>query len=54
VMEMASFLRYVDLYLPSEWGRFYVGHSVVLDTSGYWFRAVLGDPAMPIPVPGQY
>jgi hypothetical protein len=26
--EMASFLRYVDLYLTNEWGRFYVGHSV--------------------------
>jgi hypothetical protein len=28
MLEMASFLKYVDLYLPSEWGRFYVGHSV--------------------------
>jgi hypothetical protein len=28
MLEMASFLRYVDLYLTSEWGRFYVGHSV--------------------------
>jgi hypothetical protein len=27
---MASFLKYVDLYLTSEWGRFYVGHSVDL------------------------
>jgi hypothetical protein len=25
---MASFLKYVDLYLTSEWGRFYLGHSV--------------------------
>jgi hypothetical protein len=23
---MASFLKYVDLYLTSEWGRFCVGH----------------------------
>jgi hypothetical protein len=29
MLEMASFLRYVDLYLTSEWGRFYVGHPVV-------------------------
>jgi hypothetical protein len=29
MLEMASFLRYVDLYLRSEWGRFYVGHSVL-------------------------
>jgi hypothetical protein len=28
MLEMASFLQYVDLYLTSEWGRFYVGHSV--------------------------
>jgi hypothetical protein len=27
-LEMDSFLRYADLYLTSEWGRFYVGHSV--------------------------
>jgi hypothetical protein len=26
---MASFLKYVDLYLTSEWGRFYVGHPVL-------------------------
>jgi hypothetical protein len=26
MMEMASFLKYVDLYLTREWGRFYVGH----------------------------
>jgi hypothetical protein len=25
-LEMASFLKFVDLYLKSEWGRFYVGH----------------------------
>jgi hypothetical protein len=25
-LEMASFLKYVDLYLTSEWVRFYVGH----------------------------
>jgi hypothetical protein len=25
---MAFFLKYVDLYLKSEWGRFYVGHPV--------------------------
>jgi hypothetical protein len=29
VLEMASFLKYVDLYLTSEWGRFYVGHPVI-------------------------
>jgi hypothetical protein len=29
MLEMASFLRYVDLYLTSGWGRFYVGHSVL-------------------------
>jgi hypothetical protein len=28
VLEMASILRCVDLYLTSEWGRFYVGHPV--------------------------
>jgi hypothetical protein len=28
LLEMASFLKYVDLYLTSEWGEFYVGHSV--------------------------
>jgi hypothetical protein len=28
MLEMASFLKYVDLYLTREWGRFYVGHSV--------------------------
>jgi hypothetical protein len=28
VLEMASFLRYVDLYLTSEWGRFCMGHPV--------------------------
>jgi hypothetical protein len=30
------FLEYVDLYLTSEWGRFYVGHPVelVLSTDG--------------------
>jgi hypothetical protein len=28
MLEMASFLRYVYLYLTSEWGRFYVGHLV--------------------------
>jgi hypothetical protein len=26
MLEMASFLKYVDLYLTSKWGRFYVGH----------------------------
>jgi hypothetical protein len=29
MLEMASFLKYVDLYLTSEWGRFYVGHPVL-------------------------
>jgi hypothetical protein len=28
-LEMASFLKYVYLYLKSEWGRFYVGHPIV-------------------------
>jgi hypothetical protein len=31
MLEMASFLRYADLYLTSEWGRFYVGHPVHLN-----------------------
>jgi hypothetical protein len=26
MLEMVSFLKYVDLYLTSECGRFYVGH----------------------------
>jgi hypothetical protein len=29
MLEMASFLKYVDLYLTSEWGWLYVGHSVL-------------------------
>jgi hypothetical protein len=29
MLETASFLRYEDLYLTSEWGRFYMGHSVL-------------------------
>jgi hypothetical protein len=28
MLEMTSFLKYIDLYLTSEWGWFYVGHSV--------------------------
>jgi hypothetical protein len=28
MLEMASFLKYVVLYLTSEWGGFYVGHPV--------------------------
>jgi hypothetical protein len=28
MLEMASFLKYVDLHLTREWGRFYVGHPV--------------------------
>jgi hypothetical protein len=28
MLEMASFLKYIDLYLMSEWGRIYVGHPV--------------------------
>jgi hypothetical protein len=31
MLEMASFLRYVDLYLTSEWGRFYVGRLIFLE-----------------------
>jgi hypothetical protein len=30
MLEMASFLKYVDSYLTSEWGRLYMGHSVLL------------------------
>jgi hypothetical protein len=30
MLEMASYLKYVDLDLMSEWGRFYAGHSVLL------------------------
>jgi hypothetical protein len=29
MLQMASLLRYVGLYLTSEWGRFYVGHPVL-------------------------
>jgi hypothetical protein len=28
MLEMATFLIYIDLYLTSEWGRFYMGHPV--------------------------
>jgi hypothetical protein len=28
MLEMVSFLKYVDFYLTNEWGRFYVGHPV--------------------------
>jgi hypothetical protein len=28
MLEMASFLKYVDVYVMSEWGRFYVGHLI--------------------------
>jgi hypothetical protein len=28
MLEMASFLKYVELHLTSEWGQFHVGHSV--------------------------
>jgi hypothetical protein len=28
MLGMASFLKYVDSYLTSEWGQFYVGHPV--------------------------
>jgi hypothetical protein len=28
MLEITSFLKYVGLYLTSEWGRFYVGHPV--------------------------
>jgi hypothetical protein len=33
MLEMASFLKYVDLYLTSEWGRFYVGHPYKLSVA---------------------
>jgi hypothetical protein len=29
MLEMASFLKYVDLYLRREWGRISVGHYVL-------------------------
>jgi hypothetical protein len=29
MLKMASFLKYVHLYLTSEWGRFYVEHLVL-------------------------
>jgi hypothetical protein len=35
MLEVAYFLKYVDLYLTSEWGRFYEGHSVV---QAIWYR----------------
>jgi hypothetical protein len=28
MLEMASLLKYVDLYLTSKWGGFYVGHPI--------------------------
>jgi hypothetical protein len=31
MLEMASFLKYVDWYLTSEWGRLNVGHPVLTD-----------------------
>jgi hypothetical protein len=31
MLEMVSFLQYVDLNLMSEWGRFYVGHPAVTE-----------------------
>jgi hypothetical protein len=31
MLETASFLKYVDLYLTSEWVRFYVGHPVLTE-----------------------
>jgi hypothetical protein len=33
MLEMASFLKYVDLYLTSKWGRFHVGHPTQTVTS---------------------
>jgi hypothetical protein len=36
MLKMASFLKYVDLYLTSECGRFYVGHSVFLYLQKTW------------------
>jgi hypothetical protein len=33
MLEMASCLKYVDLYLTCEWGRFYVGHPLQADIS---------------------
>jgi hypothetical protein len=46
MLEMASFLKYVDLYLTSEWGRFYMGHSVLAQYDEndllriFWFHVV--------------
>jgi hypothetical protein len=30
MLEMAFLLKYVHLYLTTEWGRFYMGHTVLL------------------------
>jgi hypothetical protein len=40
MLEMASFLKYVDLYLTSERGRFYVRHSVLFweNARSYYFK----------------
>jgi hypothetical protein len=43
MLEMASFLRYVDLYLTSEWGRFYVGYSIVQSCIIYAFETAVKD-----------
>jgi hypothetical protein len=36
MLEMAFFLKYVDLYLTSEWGRFYLRHPVQWKASNYF------------------
>jgi hypothetical protein len=46
MLEMASFLKYVDLYLTSEWGRFYVGHSVFVHSESLTlFPSILAKPS---------
>jgi hypothetical protein len=36
MLEMASFLKYVDLYLTSEWGPFYVEHLYYYIIKAFW------------------
>jgi hypothetical protein len=36
MLKMASFLKYVDLCLTSEWGQFYMAHSVFHQASSSW------------------
>jgi hypothetical protein len=43
MLEMASFLKYVGLYVTNEWGRFYMGHSVPPDSK--WRMLFQRNPA---------